>query len=202
MIFFFISATLKDIQDNPILVKQRSDQLKKRREEYKWKQYSDLGYPSSIDDGTDDTIPLDEEFERTKQEHFLGTVAKNQIIGVFTSIKVFLVQTFEKLTGLSLTEDKSMTTLDKYEDFTLRIKSINEDDINVNGAFSVYKGYRWVSDVEFGRQALNGVNPHIIRRCNSLPDHFPVTQELIAGVLGLADLDKEMKVIVYSLCMY
>ncbi|XP_003383419.1 PREDICTED: arachidonate 5-lipoxygenase-like [Amphimedon queenslandica] len=186
------NATWKEIQDNPVLVKQRSDQLKKRREEYKWKQYSDLGYPSSIDDVTNDTIPLDEEFERTKQEHFLGTLAKNQIVGALTGIKVFLVQAFEKLTGLSLSEDKSMTTLDKYEDFTLRIKSINKDEINVSGAFSVHEGYRWVSDVEFGRQVLNGVNPHIIRRCTSLPQYFPVTQELIAGVLG-ADLDKEMK---------
>ena len=187
---------MKDIQDNPVLVKQRSDQLKKRKEEYKWKQYPDIGYPSSIDDVTDDTFPLDEEFERTKQEHFMGSLAKNQIAGALTSIKVFLVQAFEKLTGLSLTEDKSMTTLDKYEDFTLRIKSISKDDINISNAFSVYEGYRWVSDVEFGRQVLNGVNPLNIRRCTSLPEHFPVTQELIGGVLGTdLSLAKEMEVI-------
>ena len=122
-------------------MRQRSDQLEKRKEVYKWKKYPVVGYPSSIDDTDADGLPLDEEFERTKDEHFTGSITRNQFLGTLTGVKVFLVQAFEKLTGLAITEDKSMTSLDKYEDFTLRIKSANKDVKTVNSGFAVYEGY-------------------------------------------------------------
>ena len=55
-------------------MRQRSDQLEKRKEVYKWKKYPVMGYPSSIDDTDADGLPLDEEFERTKDEHFTGSI--------------------------------------------------------------------------------------------------------------------------------
>ncbi len=51
---------------------------------------------------------------------------------------------------------------------------------------------RYDSDEEFGRQRLDGVNPFLLRRCDTIPDHFPVKQEtvapLLAGGLDLASL--------------
>ena len=180
-------------------MRQRSDQLEKRKEVYKWKKYPVIGYPSSIDDTDADGLPLDEEFERTKDEHFTGSITRNQFLGTLTGVKVFLVQAFEKLTGLAITEDKSMTSLDKYEDFTLRIKSANKDVKTVNSGFAVYEGYRWVSDVEFGRQILNGINPVIIKKCTSIPDHFLVNEEFfdtMNKIIG-ATLTDEMEVRLY-----
>lgn len=43
---------------------------------------------------------------------------------------------------------------------------------------------RFRRDDEFGNQRLAGVNPVLIRRCNRIPDHFPVTDELVAGLLA------------------
>ena len=59
----------------------------------------------------------------------------------------------------------------------------------------VYNAARWTTDVEFGRQILNGVNPVVINKCTQLPSNFPVTQDMLKGLLnrGLT-LEEEMKV--------
>ena len=42
----------------------------------------------------------------------------------------------------------------------------------------------WRRDDEFGRQRLAGLNPTIIRRFDEVPDKFPVTDELLDGLLA------------------
>ena len=60
---------------------------------------------------------------------------------------------------------------------------------------SVYNAARWTTDVEFGRQMLNGVNPVVIKRCTELPSNFPVTNKMVKGSLnGGKTLQEEMKV--------
>lgn len=41
----------------------------------------------------------------------------------------------------------------------------------------------WRDDAEYARQRLNGVHPHVIRLCTALPPKFPVTDEMVAGLL-------------------
>lgn len=57
------------------------------------------------------------------------------------------------------------------------------------------EGDIWTEDRVFGMQYLNGVNPMMIERCDSLPAGFPVTQDQVANLLdrGLT-LEEEMKV--------
>lgn len=42
---------------------------------------------------------------------------------------------------------------------------------------------RWQADEEFGRQRLDGIDPVLIRRCTEIPDTFPVTDAIVAGLL-------------------
>jgi len=42
---------------------------------------------------------------------------------------------------------------------------------------------RWRRDDEFGRQRLAGLNPGMIRRFDRIPENFPVTDELVEGLL-------------------
>lgn len=66
-----------------------------------------------------------------------------------------------------------------------------------NPEVSVHNAARWTTDVEFGRQMLNGVNPVVIRKCTKLPANFSVTNEMVESFLNRGmTLDKEMKVIV------
>lgn len=42
----------------------------------------------------------------------------------------------------------------------------------------------WQEDSFFASQFLNGLNPVLIRRCRELPKNFPVTNAMVAPVLG------------------
>lgn len=46
---------------------------------------------------------------------------------------------------------------------------------------------RFGRDLEFGRQRLNGVNPVLIKRCEKIPEKFPVTDEIVEGLLDEGD---------------
>ena len=41
----------------------------------------------------------------------------------------------------------------------------------------------WKTDVEFGRQILNGSNPYAIKRCRSLPENFPLKDSMLENIL-------------------
>ncbi|KAF0872624.1 LX15B lipoxygenase, partial [Crocuta crocuta] len=49
---------------------------------------------------------------------------------------------------------------------------------------SEYVYEHWEEDTFFASQFLNGLNPVLIRRCHSLPENFPVTNDMVAPVLG------------------
>ena len=157
----------KDETARSILLHQRNSQLKKRQSEYKWKTWSETGLPSSIDD-TQTKLPNDEQFERVKCVDFTTDALEG-------GAKIVFQLPFRKIEDLHTYEQ--MAT------------SLGTPEVRVHNAA------RWTTDVEFGRQMLNGVNPVVIERCTKLPDNFPVTNEMVKGVLnrGLT-LQQEMEV--------
>lgn len=53
----------------------------------------------------------------------------------------------------------------------------------------------WNTDYMFGYQFLNGCNPVMIKKCEKLPDKFPVTHEMVEGSLQRGyTLQEELKV--------
>ena len=73
-----------------------------------------------------------------------------------------------------------------------------------NPEVSVHDAARWTTDVEFGRQMLNGVNPVVIKKCKKLPTaNFPVTNKMVKSFLNRGKtLDEEIEVIIDSTCSY
>ena len=167
-------ATVNDIVGNSILLHQRQRQLFKRQERYKWKKCSDTGLPSHVDEsfvhvkGLVNNLPEDEKFEEIKLFDFTKTALGD---GVHLLMKSVCTK---------------LTSLHDYEKMATVLG---------NSQTAVHNAARWTTDVEFGRQMLNGVNPVVIKRCTELPSNFPVTNEMVNGSLnrGISFLE-EMKV--------
>ena len=164
---FLYVAIPKNVAENQVLINQRKLQIQKRRTEYNWLEHSAWGLPSSISD-TYKNLPRDEKFERVKNVDFTGTAIANKL-------KVRIHAVFNEITDIN--------------DYKKISNILDEPEINLHEAS------RWVTDVEFGRQVLNGVNPVVIERCTQLPPNFPVTNDMVKGQLsrGLT-LEEEIKV--------
>ncbi|MCG8623303.1 MAG: hypothetical protein MJE68_15095 [Proteobacteria bacterium] len=111
---------------------------------------------------------MDEQFELKKMFDFTGTALRDSVV---------------------LLEKSALEDITDLHDYEKLAAVLGEHEL------SVYKGGRWMTDVEFGRQILNGVNPVVIERCTNLPPNFPVTADMVKGFLNRGKtLDKEMKV--------
>ena len=168
------AATINDIDTNKILLKQRELQLIKRQDHYQWQKLPISGLPSCFNDkcveigGLVNELPEEEQFHETKLLDFTGTIF-NQ--------------------GGKLLLQSGLTNLKCLHDYEKLATVLG------NEAVSVHNAARWTTDVEFGRQILNGVNPVVIRRCTKLPSNFPVTNEMVKGSLNKGKtLDEEIKV--------
>ncbi|XP_076135635.1 polyunsaturated fatty acid lipoxygenase ALOX15B-like [Alosa pseudoharengus] len=65
-----------------------------------------------------------------------------------------------------------------------------------------YVREHWKEDWFFGYQFLNGINPMVIKCCEKLPRNFPVTEEMVRGLLGKSTLEAEIKKRNIFLCDY
>ena len=134
----------------------------------------DLEMPSGIDESAD--VPNDEGFELVRNVHFYSSVVTKNVTA--------------KLAGLKY----GTNDMHGYEQYA---KLLGEPE------FRSYEFSRWTSDVEFGRQILNGVNPVVIRKCEALPAKFPVTDEMVRSSLnrGLT-LQQEIEVSAHFKLIY
>ena len=193
-------ATLQQVADNPVLLEQRSKVLKKRHETYQWQMFPDTGVPSGINDNIL-LLPLDEQFERAKTVNFLGNALKGGAASTTAEKRVDILRTLEKILQMNLDHSTSVQNLHDFEFIATTLERENLKHANppkelpLDPNIPAYEGYRWVSDVEFGRQILNGVNPVLIRKCTKIPNNFAVTSEMVQPFMNNGKtLEKEMKV--------
>ena len=146
-------------------MQQRKEQILQRQNVYKWRK-DPRGIPSSIDDSS-----------------LLSTLPADQQFGVVKNFD-FTSEALESVGGL-IEHGLSVNCKD--------IHAFEELARYLGGKRLLYEAGRWTSDEEFGYQMLNGVNPIVIKKCEKLPPHFPVTNEMVSPFLNLS-LEEEMKV--------
>ncbi|XP_035580591.1 polyunsaturated fatty acid lipoxygenase ALOX15B isoform X3 [Zalophus californianus] len=152
------AAKVSWADDHPILRQQRQEELQARQDSYHWKTYSP-GWPHCLDEKSVKDLDLNIKYSVMKNSCFYLKVSS-----AFMELK---------LKGL----------LDRKGPW----KSLNEMRRMLNfrktpAAEYVFK--HWQEDAFFASQFLNGLNPVLIRRCRHLPENFPVTDDMVAPVLG------------------
>uniref|UniRef100_A0A8I3PS89 Polyunsaturated fatty acid lipoxygenase ALOX15 n=1 Tax=Canis lupus familiaris TaxID=9615 RepID=A0A8I3PS89_CANLF len=153
-----LTAKVPWADDHPILQQQRQDELKARQDSYHWKTYSP-GWPHCLDEKSVKDLDLNIKYSVMKNSCFY--------------LKVSSAITELKLKGL----------LDRKGPW----KSLNEMKRMFNFRKTPAAEYtleHWQEDTFFASQFLNGLNPVLIRRCGHLPENFPVTDDMVAPVLG------------------
>ncbi|KAM5273975.1 polyunsaturated fatty acid lipoxygenase ALOX15B isoform 3-T3 [Ctenodactylus gundi] len=143
---------------HPILQQQRQEELQAMQEKYRWKSYLP-GWPHCLDQDTAKTMDLNVKYSAVKNTKFY-------LKGSSGYIELTLKGLMDR-TGpwRSLREMKRM--------FNFRRTPAGE-----------YVFKHWQEDSFFAYQFLNGLNPVLIQRCHSLPKNFPVTDAMVAPVLG------------------
>ena len=163
----FVAATPKDVVDNLVLKNEREEQLVERKRQYQWQYFPDSGLPSAIKDDVED-LPDDEQFGVVKSIDFTAQGIKGLL-----------------LPGLA----GAFMSVNDLEDYRDLLKNLDEAPL------AMQRAGRWTSDIEFGRQMLNGINPVVIEKCTELPDNFPVTDDLVGAFLTRGKtLKQEMEV--------
>ncbi len=174
-----------------------------RKKSYQWHRFEDTGVPSAIlikeniPIVDQKNLPLDEQFQRVKMANFLGDALKGEAAAKTAEIRIAVLHELQKILNLKLHSD--LRTLHDFEIIAVTLGSRNYEIQNPGmdrkKDIPTYIGDRWVSDVEFGRQILNGVNPVLIKKCTKIPDNFSVTSEMVQPFMNDAQtLDQAMQV--------
>ncbi|KAI6653436.1 Arachidonate 5-lipoxygenase-like [Oopsacas minuta] len=170
------SSTINQIEHYPNLMKQRITQIEDRKKVYIWQTFPDIGLPSAIDENF--YVPKDEEFEKAKIQDSKSNKFMGMVFGLRSDVTNIVKIKLSDLFDTTIRNDQPLRSLRRAEKV----------------ANSMMDANRWISDIEFGRQLLNGVNCVLVTLCTELPDNFPVKNEMVCNSLcrGLT-LEEEMK---------
>uniref|UniRef100_A0A452URR6 Arachidonate 15-lipoxygenase type B n=1 Tax=Ursus maritimus TaxID=29073 RepID=A0A452URR6_URSMA len=134
------------------------EELQARQDSYHWKTYSP-GWPHCLNEKSVKDLDLNIKYSVMKNSCFY--------------LKVSSAFSEMKLKGL-LDRKGPWESLDEMQTMLNFRKTPAAE----------YVVEHWQEDAFFASQFLNGHNPVLIRRCRHLPENFPVTEDMVAPVLG------------------
>ncbi|XP_077380150.1 arachidonate 12-lipoxygenase, 12R-type-like [Festucalex cinctus] len=140
-------------ESNPLGQYAREQELSQRSADYAWDLYHP-GVTYSIKADGPMTLPDEVQFSFTKATEFAFTAA----------------------TGLAELQLKGLT---ENQENWQNLDDINDVFRNKDTPLSDYVQEHWKEDWFFAYQYLNGIHPNLIRRCKTLPNNFPVTDDMV-----------------------
>ncbi|KAL7983022.1 hypothetical protein Chor_013628 [Crotalus horridus] len=161
------ARTIEDDAGSPSLLEHRKKELAKRQESYGWKKYAP-GWPRCVDAHTTDDLHSNSKYSLSKTAFFAVRTLKSEIE--------------LRLKGFSNLAESWESLDDLRKIFWFHKTPVTE-----------YVMDHWMDDEFFGYQFLNGVNPVLLRKCTQIPKNFPVTDEMVIGILGKSTLEEELK---------
>ncbi|XP_028831459.1 hydroperoxide isomerase ALOXE3 [Denticeps clupeoides] len=135
----------------------REMQLRRCQQEFRWEVYAP-GLPEMVESDNALALPPEVRFSFTKEAEFNLTLGS-----AFIPLK---------LNGLADNRDSWTNFHDLDQIFVDKKTKAYE-----------YVQQHWLEDEFFGYQLLNGLNPMMIERCQTLPTNFPVTDDLVRSYL-------------------
>ncbi|RVE68846.1 hypothetical protein OJAV_G00095820 [Oryzias javanicus] len=174
--FFREGTALLDFQETDRqMFRMRKKELEKRRNVYRWSVYH-KGMPLCIQAVSLMSLPPDDRYPFTRDLEFAFTAG--------AAIAKLGLEALSKFTN----KWRSMWDIEKL--YKNHVTSTSD-----------YVMKYWREDAFFGYQFLNGVNPMMIQRCETLPSKFPVPLDMILSKSRLT-LRSEMKRGNIFLCDY
>ncbi|XP_028396594.1 allene oxide synthase-lipoxygenase protein-like isoform X2 [Dendronephthya gigantea] len=173
MVIFQAMAVLP-FQDQPEAIRlERVLELQERKTKYRWGEMPSTGsggLPGFVHAPQHEDIPRDSQFSVE------ASVAFNRG-RVFGGVNL----------GLSFVYN-AFTSWDDFDCFKKIFTGWTGDVPEIS------RNEMWMEDRIFGYQFLNGCNPCTIRRCNELPENFPVTDKMVKNFLDRGQtLTEEIK---------
>ncbi|MBN3298316.1 LOX5 lipoxygenase, partial [Amia calva] len=170
-------GTAKRLCDDslPLLLSHRKKELEERQKVYRWQAWAP-GIPQCVAAESEKDLPQDARFDNEKRSDFEGS------LHYASPLSPRLLEL--SLKKLAIVFGKSWSDLDDFRRIFWKLRSPTAE----------YVMEHWREDWFFGYQFLNGSNPRMIKRCQTLPKNFPVEGGMVQASLGpRKTLAKEMK---------
>ncbi|KAL3883129.1 hypothetical protein ACJMK2_029422 [Sinanodonta woodiana] len=153
------NAVLPQKETDPVLQRVRRMWLAYEQMVVRWR--TQTGLPGNIDYSAYKDLPRDLKYATEREWE------KIEIIGFYA----FKLKIHSFLTAFEAFND--------FEDFKALTDVLSQSEV----AKAITANDAWKRDEEFGRMILNGVNPVLIKRCQAPLEHFPVTNDMLQGIL-------------------
>ncbi|KAK3579734.1 hypothetical protein CHS0354_008875 [Potamilus streckersoni] len=164
------NAVLPQKETDPVLQRVRRMWLAHEQMVVRWKTQTCL--PSNIDCSAYKDLPRDLKYATEREWE------KKEIIGFY---------------AIKLKIHRFLTALESFDDFE-DFKALTDVLCQSEVAKAITANENWKRDEEFGRMTLDGINPVIIKRCQAPLDNFPVTNDMLQGILQRnLSLEQEME---------
>ncbi|EAW90094.1 hydroperoxide isomerase ALOXE3 isoform 1 [Homo sapiens] len=183
----------------PLLLDHRTRELRARQECYRWKIYAP-GFPCMVDVNSFQEMESDKKFALTKTTTCVdqGDSSGNRYLPGFPmKIDIPSLMYMEPNVRYSATKTISLLFNAIPASLGMKLRGLLDrkgswkklDDMQnifwCHKTFTTkYVTEHWCEDHFFGYQYLNGVNPVMLHCISSLPSKLPVTNDMVAPLLG------------------